>query len=321
MAYRYDPDLAPVIDLLPTLDITELAAARTLIDEIAAQSPQFVGSADVGLATLQVPVDGADTPVTLYALTPGCREALSPCVVWFHGGGFVLGAARHDLASNARIAERLGTVVVSVDYRLAPEYPYPAAVNDGFAALKWVADHAADLGIDPARLAVAGESAGACLAAAMTLMARDAGGPGICFQALDIPVTDDRLQTPSMRQFTDTPLWTRKNAELSWAAYLGTDFAGDAPAYAAPARADDLRALPPAFISACEYDPLRDEALEYGQRLVAAGVSTEMHLYPGTFHGSASAVSIAEVSVRMRHDLTSALAQALRTGSRMGIEV
>lgn len=317
MAYRYDPDLAPVVDMLPPLDISDLATARALVDAMAAQLPQFVPTADLGLATYRVSVEEMDSPVTLYAITPKNRTGLSACVVWFHGGGFVLGSAKSDLASNARIAETLGAVVVSVDYHLAPEYPYPAAVNDGVAALAWVVDHATELRIDPTRLAVAGESSGACLAAVMALIARDRGGPDICFQALDIPVADDRLDTVSIRQFTDTPFWTLGNAELSWNAYLGMGFGGETPAYAAPARARDLSGLPPAYISACEFDPLRDEALTYGQRLVQAGVPTEMHLYPGTFHGSASAITGATVSERMQRDFLSALGLALRVDSEI----
>ena len=320
MTYRYDPELASIVDVIPPLDITDLAAARALFDDMAAQLPQFVPTEDLGLATHRVPVEDANSPVTVYVLTPKRRIGLSPCVLWFHGGGFVLGDAKSDLNANARIAETLGAVVVSVDYRLAPEHPYPAAVNDAYAALTWVVHHAAELRVDPTRLAVAGQSAGACLAAGITLKARDAGGPDICFQALDVPVTDDRLDTVSIRQFTDTPLWTLKNAEISWKAYLGGDFSGETPACAAPARASELSSLPPAYISACEFDPCRDEALEYGRRLVQSGVPTEIHLYPGTFHGSASAISGAQVSQRMQRDFLFALGQGLRVASRMDIE-
>lgn len=321
MAYRFDPDLASVVGLLPVLDLRDIAGARALITEMTARSGPFVPPPMLNHSVIKIRSDPTNSDLALYVLAPRHRTALSPCVVWFHGGGFVLGHPTDGLAANAQMAEELGAVVISVDYRLAPEYPYPAAVDDGMAALRWIVDHAAELEIDTTRIAVAGESAGACLATVMTLSARDTGGPDICFQALDSPVIDDRLQTESMRQFTDTPLWTRGNAELSWKAYLRNVFDGTVPGYAAPGRVEDLTGLPPAYISACEIDPLRDEALQYGQRLAQCGVPTEIHLYPGTFHGSASSITEAAISKRMRRELLAALGRGLRVGARTDIEV
>ncbi len=141
-------------------------------------------------------------------------------------------------------------------------------------------------------------------------MARDRGGPALCFQLLEIPELDDRLDTPSMRQFTDTPLWNRPNAEWSWKHYLGPDHDGDVSPYAAPSRAEDLRGLPPAFVSVMEFDPLRDEGIVYAMRLLEAGVSTELHAYPGAFHGSAL-VTTAGVSQQSSRDAFRALGRAL----------
>jgi acetyl esterase/lipase len=210
------------------------------------------------------------------------------------------------------VAGEVGAVVVSVDYRLAPEHPFPAGVEDCYAALAWLAAHAAELGVDPARIAVAGQSAGGGLAAATALLARDRGGPALCFQLLEIPELDDRLDTPSMRAFTDTPLWNRPNAVWSWKHYLGASHAGEPSAYAAPARAKDLAGLPPAYVSTMEFDPLRDEGILYALRLLQAGVPVELHSYPGTFHGSALLPG-AKVSQRGAREVMEALRHALRT--------
>jgi acetyl esterase/lipase len=185
-------------------------------------------------------------------------------------------------------------VVVSVDYRLAPENPFPAGLEDCYAALVWLHEHAGDLGVDAGRIAINGGSAGGGLAAGLALLARDRGGPAICFQYLGIPELDDRLDTPSMQRFHDTPMWSRGAAEKSWEWYLGdahgTD---DISPYAAPARATDLAGLPPAYISTMEFDPLRDEGIHYALKLLAAGVSVELHSFPGTFHGSSIVVTAA----------------------------
>jgi acetyl esterase/lipase len=186
------------------------------------------------------------------------------------------------------LARELGVVVVSVDYRLAPEHPFPAGIEDCYAALVWLHDHADELGVDTARIAVNGGSAGGGLAAGLALLARDRGGPRLCFQYLGIPELDDRLDTPSMHRFHDTPMWARPAAEKSWEWYLG-DAHGrdDVSPYAAPARATDVAGLPPTYISTMEYDPLRDEGILYALKLLEAGVSVELHSFPGTFHGSA----------------------------------
>ncbi|WP_235490405.1 alpha/beta hydrolase fold domain-containing protein, partial [Frankia sp. AvcI1] len=186
--------------------------------------------------------------------------------------------------------------------------------------LLWLAREARpNLGVDPARIAVAGGSAGACLAAALTLLSRDRGGPALCFQFLTAPKLDDRLDTVSMRTFTDTPMWNSGKVALTWRYYLahrvgGADRAGgpaaDVPPYAAPARAADLSGLPPAFVSVCEFDPLRDEGLAYAQRLVQAGVPTELHLYPGTFHGS-RLIQSAQVTRQMIADEDRAIVRRL----------
>jgi acetyl esterase/lipase len=211
------------------------------------------------------------------------------------------------------LVQELGILLASVDYRLAPEHPYPAGLDDCMTALNWLHREAPELGVDPGRIGVFGQSAGGGLAAAVALRARDERGPALCFQFLGIPELDDRLETPSMRRFVDTPMWNRPNAELSWKYYLGS-LVGETPYYAAPARALDLSGLPSAYVSAMEFDPLRDEAIDYGSRLLQSGVSVELHVFPGTFHGS-SAIPGTAVSRRL-HDES---LQALRRG--LGLNV
>jgi acetyl esterase len=170
-------------------------------------------------------------------------------------------------------------VVVSVEYRLAPEDPFPAGLEDCYAALVWLHESAAELGVDGDRIAVVGRSAGGGLAAALALVTRDRHGPALCFQCLAIPELDDRLDTPSMQAFVDTPLWNRPLAEASWRHYLGDDRSDVSP-YAAPARATDLSGLPPAYVSTMEFDPLRDEGIAYANAHARRRAGRAPHL-PG----------------------------------------
>lgn len=312
MTYAYDPELVPWIPMIPHMSIADIEKVRREEAEMFGDRPAY--TPPVPIETRDVTVTGEPgVPVRIFR--PAEHDGVLPGLVFIHGGGFALGSVDlyHDDA--ATIAAEVGAVVVSVEYRLAPENPFPAGLEDCYAALCWTAAHAGDLGIDPDRLAVGGESAGGGLSAAVALLARDRGGPALCFQLLGIPELDDRLDTPSMRAYTDTPIWHRPNAELSWDYYLGEGVRGTAGVspYAAPARAEDLCGLPPAYVTTCEFDPLRDEGLRYGQRLVQAGVPTEIHHYPGTFHGS-TLVADAAVTKRMNADRLGALRRALHPG-------
>jgi acetyl esterase/lipase len=228
-------------------------------------------------------------------------------IVWLHGGGYVMGDLDTEHPWATRIAGGSGAMVISVGYRRAPEHRFPAALDDAFAVLTWTAEHAAELGIDPERIAVGGHSAGAGLAAAVALRARDEQGPPIRFQLLNEPGLDDRQETWSQRNFTDTPWHDRDKLTVAWRHYLGSQ---PATPYAAPARAADLSGLPPAYIATAEFDPLRDEDIDYAVRLLQAGVSVELHQWPGTFHGS-QAIQSAEVSQRQIADIAAALRRAL----------
>jgi acetyl esterase/lipase len=318
MTYAIDPELVPWLDLLPSVTLTDhesLLAARSALAELGNVLPTYEPVHPVGIrdTTVPGPSDAPEVPVRVYS--PGQRTDAGPGLLYIHGGGFVMGDLDMFDAQLVRLADELGIVIVSVDYRLAPEHPFPAPVEDCYAALTWVEAKAAELGIDPARIGVAGESAGGGLAAAVALLARDRGGPALCFQYLGIPELDDRLDTPSMTAYTDTPVWNRPNAVFSWTSYLGTTPGGaDVSPYAAPARAADLAGLPPAFVTTCQFDPLRDEGIRYAQRLAHAGVPTELRHYPGTFHGS-GLVETAEISRRMFADEADALRRGLRVST------
>ncbi|MFO0690037.1 MAG: alpha/beta hydrolase [Myxococcota bacterium] len=215
------------------------------------------------------------------------RTKILPVLLQIHGGAFCLMHPETFAGMEADWALHHHCVVVSVDYRLAPEHPFPAGPEDCYAALLWVASSAEELGVDLERLVVTGASAGGALAAALTLMSRDRGGPKIAYQALMIPVLDDRLKTASHRQADGAPGFNAAGNEGMWLHYLGehTDRSRTSP-YAAPARAEDLSGLPPAFVQTNGLDPLRDEGLEYAQRLMAAGVPVELYNCPGAYHGA-----------------------------------
>ncbi len=308
--YAFDPELAPWVPSLPVLDITDVVAAREGMAAVIASMPKAQDPPTVTVADVVIPGSGggADVPVRVY--TPTDRTGPRPAVLFMHGGGFVMGDVNSEHAGAAAIAAQIGAVVVSVDYRLAPEHPFPAGLLDCYAALEWLAAQADSLSVDPDRIGVCGSSAGGGLAAAVALLARDRQGPALCVQILQFPELDDRLDTVSARTFTDTPMWNRPNAELSWKYYLSDPNPGLDIGYAAPSRVEDLSGLPPAFVSACEFDPLRDEDLRYAHRLLECGVSVESHHYPGTFHGS-GLVRDAAVTKRMYADFLAALRRGL----------
>jgi len=249
----------------------------------------------VAIQNREIPGPAGDPPVPVRIYAPEQRSgAATPGILYIHGGGFFVGSIDTEHAAGINLARELGVVVASVEYRLAPEHPYPAGLEDCYAALQWFHGAAAELGLDTDRIAICGSSAGGGLSAALALLARDRGGPAICFQYLGIPELDDRLDTPSMQAFVDTPMWSRPAAVKSWEWYLGDLWGSDdVPYTAAPARAEDLTGLPPAYVSVMEFDPLRDEGIDYAVRMIRAGVPVELHHFPGTFHGSAMAVDAA----------------------------
>jgi acetyl esterase len=308
--YRIDPELSKFASLLPVRDWQDPASARTALDELIASFNASVDTTGMTIEDRSVPGPNGAPEVRIRIYSPDGLTRPVPGLLDIHGGGFVAGNVDMEHAVAARLVSALGIVVVAVEYRLAPEHPFPAGLEDCYTVLEWMVGGAGPLGIDTGRVGVYGQSAGGGLAAALALLTRDRKGPSLCFQFLGIPELDDRLETPSMQQFVDTPMWNRPNAVLSWRYYLGDDAGADVSQYAAPARAMDLTGLPPAYVSTMEFDPLRDEGILYALRLLQAGVPVELHQYPGTFHGSA-AIPTAAVSRRGAAEMIDVLRRGL----------
>jgi acetyl esterase len=294
-----DRELEPFISMFPKADLHDPITARQKLAELSAKAP-VPDIKEMEIEDRTVPA-APDVPVRIYR-----PHGAQGVIVWLHGGGFVMGGLDVEHPWAARIADSSRTVLVSVGYRLAPEHPFPAALDDAYAAVLWTAEHAIELGVDPQHIAVGGHAAGAGIAAAVALRARDQRGPRISFQLLNQPELDDRQETWSARNFTDTPFMTRDKVSASWRHYLGPAAASP---YAAPARASDLSGLPPAYITTAELDPNRDEAVVYAQRLMEARVPVELHQWRGTFHGSQAVLSAA-VSQRQLAELATVLRHA-----------
>ncbi|MDE0749404.1 MAG: alpha/beta hydrolase [Acidimicrobiales bacterium] len=304
-----DPMLLAVLEAFPMQfdDLGSMTAqeVRALFEQGNPPPGEDVASVE----DLEVP--GPDGPLPVRVYRPDGAAVPAPVVVFFHGGGWVLGSiATHD-ATCRGLANRTGAVYVSVDYRLAPEHPYPAAPEDCYAATCWVADHAADLGVDPGRLAVAGDSAGGNLAAVVCQMARDRSGPAIAFQLLIYPVTDlDLDRWPSMEENADGPLLTREGMDWFARHYVGTlPFTGDP--YAAPIRAADLSGLPPAYVATAGHDPLRDEGAGYAEALAAAGVTVGYDNFATMIHGFVGFADVVPAAGEARDRIAAALAAGL----------
>jgi acetyl esterase/lipase len=283
-----DPAILPVLDLIPALDLTPdgLAAARAGLSLM----PPLPDNG-VSVETVSIPgLDGAPE-LDLIVYRPTATTGVLPCIYHIHGGGFVLGSAANFESLCRPLAAELNCVIVSVDYRLAPETIAPGAVEDCYAGLAWVFANAEARDIDPARIGVMGESAGGGHAAALALMARDrmAQGGGdypLAFQHLIYPMLDDRTAIAEPHPFAGEFVWTASTNHFGWKSLLGHEPGiGGVSEYTAAARATDLSNLPPTFISVGALDIFIDEDLEYARRLIRAGVPTELHVYPGAFHG------------------------------------
>ena len=278
--HQLDPEVAAVAALVPfdDLDAELLAAFRIAI----AMEPQPSLSSPVSRTDILAPGDPA-VPLRVHRASGG--DDARPCVYSIHGGGYVLGSNTMDDARFEDWCPNLGVVGVSVDYRLAPETPYPGPLDDCYRGLVWTYEHAGELGIDPGRIGIMGVSAGGGLAAALALLARDRGEVPLAFQLLDSPMLDDRQLTSSSRE-DGLAVWSHGSNTFGWKSYLGGLYGRDnVPATAAPARACDLSGLPPALVSVGAADGFRDEDIDYALRLNQAGVPTELHVYPGACHG------------------------------------
>lgn len=284
----FDPELDIVLETLagkvpPTITPAMIERFRALPAD-----PTVGGLVDrVGARHDQHTIEGyGGGDLALSVFRPSERGDAGAGILYLHGGGMVFGNRFGGVQAYLPFIASHGAVVIAVDYRLAPEHPDPVPVEDCCAALHWIVANAGELGIDPDRLIVAGQSAGAGLAAGVSLLARDRGGPRISAQVLVSPMLDDRDDTISTEQIDGIGVWDRSSNITGWTALLGDRRGGDdvSPA-AAPARAEDLSALPPAFISVGSAEVFRDEAVAFASRMWACGGAAELHVWPGGFHG------------------------------------
>ena len=314
MTSRLDPELvAPLEGYLNLtgggLDLHDIPAVRVMMDQMfAAMMAQTSAIEGVTTEDRQVPgpEDAADVAVRIYQ--PTDRPDTLPALLWIHGGGYVLGSVEMDDLWAKQLAKAVQCVVVSVEYRLAPEHPFPAPVEDCYAALRWLSTHSDELGVEKSRIAIGGASAGGGLAAGLGLLVRDRNEVGVAFQLLIYPMIDDRNITPASESIPDTFVWSREDNLIGWRSYLGHEPGGeDLSPYAAASRATDLTGLPPAYLSVGELDLFLNENIEYAHRLLEAGVPTELHVYPGAFHGFNGFAPMADVSQRFNADIDNVL--------------
>jgi len=306
-----DPELLPALEQVPQFDLSEetLPPIRAQIVEMFAHlGSAFPPAPEIARSERFVPGPSGAPEVRVLVYAPRDGRTGRPGYLYIHGGGYVLGTADMSEMSCRALALELGCVVVSVDYRLAPETTFPGNVEDCYAALKWLHSHAAELGVDPARIAIGGESAGGGLAAGLGLLTRDRGEIALIHQHLVYPMIDDRPSAgtnPLAGEFG----WTRASNHFGWKCLLGREPGGaDVSPYAAAARAETLAGLPPTFIGVGALDLFCDSNLDYARRLIHAGVPVELHVYPGAFHGSDMAIEARVTKQHARDRL-----EALRT--------
>lgn len=309
-----DPELRSILQVIPPMDFSPEALATRRANTARTFSSQAVPE---GLAVtvdeIFVPGPSAAPPVRVLGYRPTRVEGPLPTILQIHGGGHVLGLPEMMDLANRDLAASLSCAVYSVDYRLSPETIYPEPLEDCYAVLGWLHANAGALSLDPRRIGVKGESAGGNMAAGLALLARDRGEFDLAFQHLVMPSLDDTtcLSTnpnPTTGEF----IWTREQSRFGWTSYLGVAPGSDnISPYAAPARAQELAGLPPAFISVGALDLFLEENLEYARRLSRAGVPVELHVYPGAYHGY-EMVETAEVTRRAKRDSKDALERAMR---------
>jgi acetyl esterase/lipase len=293
----------------------KVAGDRTVAVANAATRAAADRDRSAGWERRQVPATDGDPAVPVYVYEPPSpSDGARPAVLWIHGGGLVIGhpVVYHDICR--RLARELGAVVVSVDYRLAPVDPFPGGLEDCVRALRWIHDTADELGVDPARVAVAGDSAGGGLTAAVCQVAHDRGGPPIAFQAMKYPMLDDRSVLRADHGGRGSFVWTPASNAYAWGAYLGHPVTEDEDRpYAAAARRTDLSGLPPAWIGVGELDLFHDEDVAYAERLRGSGVACELLVVPGMYHGAEGVAATAASMVAFEDALVDALRRGLST--------
>jgi len=273
------------------------AKGREMTDAVNRETRANLPPTDVEITEMTISGPDCDIPLAIYQPPASAPRG---GLLWFHGGGYIVGDERDDPPC-IEIAEYVGCTVVSVGYRLAPEATFREIISDSFAALNWMVDQATELGIDRGRVGIGGRSAGGGLSAGLALYNRDNNGPDLAFQLLIYPMLDDRHETPSSHEVTYPAVWNRDVSFKAWKMYLGDDFGSDEVSpYAAPTRAEDLSGLPPALVTVGTLDLFRDENIDYAQRLMAAGVATDLQVYARVYHGAEMKARDADVSKRMR---------------------
>jgi len=286
MSYRdrVHPDLLELYDSAPGLELDDFANhLRTFMAEELKENGLPV-SDEVEVTEQYICGKNGVKDIYVRIYKPAEISDILPALLWIHGGGYVSGFAKRDESVCILFAKEVKCLIVSVEYHLAPEYPFPVPIEDCYSALQWLYDNSAELNVDTERIAIAGYSAGGGLTAALSMIARDRGGPKVIFQMPLYPMLDDRCDKPSSLEMQDRVAWFGEGNKKAWSLYLTGIDPEDVPPYAAPARATDLSGLPPTYTFIGELDPLRDETIEYVERLGQAGVPVEFHLYPGCFH-------------------------------------
>lgn len=312
-----DPELAPMLNVFPSIQLTPelLPQARAMLAEIQAlQQAQVPSFPDIDVMEYSVPGPQDAPEVPVIVSIPRWAQRPMPALLWIHGGGYVLGNAKADQALAMNIASQASCAVVSVDYRLAPETPFPGPVEDCYAALKWLSAQTEKLGVDPNRIAIGGASAGGGLAAGLGLLARDRGEVPLVFQLLIYPMLDDRtVSAAEPHPYTGEFIWTAEANRFGWTSFLGQEpgSPGVSP-YAAAARAESVAGLPPTYLCVGSLDLFLEENMEYARRLIREGVPTELHVYPAAYHGFNMAVE-AQVTQAFERDYMNALRRALST--------
>ncbi|MEO8540408.1 MAG: alpha/beta hydrolase [bacterium] len=275
-----NPQAQVVLDTMAAAGF-QLGGDPVELRAMMALAPRPEGEPVAKVEDRTIPANGADIPVRIYRPE---GTGTKPVLVWYHGGGWVIGSLDGSDYGCRIMANASGAVVISVDYRLAPESKFPTAADDCYEVTKWVSEHAAELGVDASRLAVGGDSAGGNLAAVVAHMARDAGGPAIAYQALIYPVTNHSYDTGSYSANADGYLLTKDSMVWFWNHYLNDESDGQHPK-ASPLRLSDHSSLPPAYVITAEFDPLRDEGEAYAKRLRESGVEVEAKRFDGQIHG------------------------------------
>ncbi|MCZ7532720.1 MAG: alpha/beta hydrolase [Acidimicrobiia bacterium] len=317
MSSQLDPELVEALEAFAELtgeglNLYDIPATRVVHSEMfKASVSELEPIADVTCEIRSVPGPGDVPDVPVWVYRPSDAPEMLPALLWIHGGGYVLGGAEEDDFAEKYFSVTARCVVVSVDYRLAPEHPFPAPIEDCYTALKWLATNCDELRVDSSRIAIGGASSGGGLAAELALLARDRGEVDIMFQMLIYPMIDDRNVVPAGEGVLDTFVWTRESNRLGWMSYLGSLYGReDVPHHAAVFRATDLSGLPPVHIPIGALDLFLNENMEYAKRLMEAGVPTELHVYPGGYHGFDGFAPNADVSRRFGQDRDSALMRA-----------